>query len=145
MIVEDQDMSDRFFAFDDGSRRDQEDSLLFQRCGIRQRVGSNYHHSFSQAFEDRNFTKISFGTLSGYIPEILERFQVVDDVCHGSAYALATTQRGQVRDFFASADGQSKEAFTYPCLLNLHIVRHVLDQFVNCRLVVLAGCEPRDV
>jgi len=43
--------------------------------------------------------------LSGLLPEILKRFQVVNDVCHGSAYAFATTQRGQVRDFFASTDG----------------------------------------
>ena len=46
MIVEDHDMSDRCFAFDDGSRRDHEDSLLSQRCGIRKAVGSNLHHSF---------------------------------------------------------------------------------------------------
>ena len=79
------------------------------------------------------------------IPEILERFQVVDDVCHGSPYAFATTNRRQVRDFFASTDGQTERSFSYPRLLNLHIVRHVLDQFVNCRLVVLAGSETRDV
>jgi hypothetical protein len=46
MIVEDHDMSDRLFAFGDGSRRDHEDSLLSQHCGIRQPVGSNHHHSF---------------------------------------------------------------------------------------------------
>ena len=46
MIVEDHDMSDRFFAFDDRSRRDHEDSPLSQRCSIRQPVGSNHHHSF---------------------------------------------------------------------------------------------------
>jgi hypothetical protein len=46
MIVEDHDMSDRFFAFGDGSRRDHEDSLLFQRCAVRQPVGSSHHHSF---------------------------------------------------------------------------------------------------
>ena len=46
MIVEDHDMSDRLFAFGDGSRRDHEDPLLFQRCGIWQPLGSNYHHSF---------------------------------------------------------------------------------------------------
>jgi hypothetical protein len=46
MIVEDHDMSDRFFPFGDGSRRDHEDSLLPQRCGIRQPIGSNQHHSF---------------------------------------------------------------------------------------------------
>jgi hypothetical protein len=46
MIVEDHDMSDRFFAFGDGSRRKQEDSLLSQRCGVRQSVGSSDHHSF---------------------------------------------------------------------------------------------------
>ena len=45
MIVDDHDMSDRCFAFGDGSRRDHEDSLLSQRC-IRQPVGSNHHHSF---------------------------------------------------------------------------------------------------
>ena len=54
-------------------------------------------------------------------------------------------QRGQVRDFFASADGQSQRAFSYPRLFNLHVVRHVLDKFVNYRLVVLTGCETRDV
>ena len=46
MIVEDHDTSDRFSAFGDGSRRNHEDSLLAQRCGIRQPVGSNHHHSF---------------------------------------------------------------------------------------------------
>jgi hypothetical protein len=60
MIVEDHDMSDRFFAFGDGSRRNHEDSLLFQRCGVRKSVGSSDHHSFlkrpkidiSQNFEE---------------------------------------------------------------------------------------------
>ena len=33
---------------------------------------------------------------SGLQPEILERFEVVDDVCHGSAYAFTTTNRRQV-------------------------------------------------
>ena len=83
--------------------------------------------------------------LSGLIPEILERFQVVDDVGHGSAYAFATTQRGQVRDFFALADGQGERTFSDPRLFNLYGTRDVLDKFVNCRLVVLAGCEPRDM
>jgi hypothetical protein len=46
MIVEDHDMSDRFFVFGDGSRRDHEDSLLSQCCGIKPPVGSNHHHSF---------------------------------------------------------------------------------------------------
>ena len=66
VIVEDHDMSDRFFAFGDGSRRDHEDSLLSQRCGIRQPVGSNHHHSFLKRFEDRHFTEceISFETLN---------------------------------------------------------------------------------
>src|SRR6476659_3678409 len=83
--------------------------------------------------------------LSGLLPEILERFQVVDDVCHGSAYAFATMQRGQVRDFFAPAAGQSERAFSYPRLFNLYGGRDVVDKFVNYRLVVLTGCEPRDV
>ena len=39
------------FAFGDGSRRDHEDSLLSQRCGIRQPVGSNHHHSFLKRSE----------------------------------------------------------------------------------------------
>jgi hypothetical protein len=46
MIVEDHDMPDRRFAFDDWSRRDHKDSLLVQRCSFRQPVGSNLHHSF---------------------------------------------------------------------------------------------------
>ena len=46
MIVEDHDMSDRFFAFGHRSRRDHKESLLSSRCGIRQAVGSNHHHSF---------------------------------------------------------------------------------------------------
>jgi hypothetical protein len=33
---------------------------------------------------------------SGLLPEVLERFQVVHDVCHGSAYAFARTNRRQV-------------------------------------------------
>src|SRR4029077_17348261 len=97
---------------------------------------------------NRHFRKSSDffpAALSGLIPEILERFQVVDDVCHGSAYAFATTQRGQVRDFFSSADGQSERAFSYPRLFNLYGARDVLDKFVNCWLVVLAGSETRDV
>jgi hypothetical protein len=97
---------------------------------------------------NRHFRKSSDffpAALSGLLPEILERFQVVDDVCHGSAYAFATTQRGQVRDFFAFANGQSERAFSYPRLFNLDGARDVLDKFVNCRLVLLAGCEPRDV
>ena len=40
--------------------------------------------------------------------------------------------------------GRLREA-SYPRLLNLHIVRHVLDQFVNCRLVLLISSETRDV
>ena len=46
MIVEDQNISDCFATYGDRSRRDHEDSLLSQRCGIRQYVGSNHHHSF---------------------------------------------------------------------------------------------------
>ena len=61
MTVEDHDMSDWFFPFGDGSRHDHEDSLL-GRCGIRP-VGSNRHHSFSQAFEERHFRE-QFGDLS---------------------------------------------------------------------------------
>jgi hypothetical protein len=147
MIVEDHDMSGRFFAFGDGARSDHEDSLPSPRCGIRQPVGSNHHYCFLKrskiAFHvARNFFR---QPLSKLLPEIPERFEIVHDVCHGSAYAFAATQRGQVRDFFASADGQSKRAFSYPRLFNLYGARDVLDKFVNCRLVVLAGCEPWDV
>ena len=52
MIVEDHDMSDRFFPFGDRSRRDREDSLLSAPCSIRQPVGSNHHHpSFLKRLE----------------------------------------------------------------------------------------------
>jgi hypothetical protein len=47
MIVEDHDMSGRFLALGKRSRRGHEDSLLSQRCGVGQPVGSNHHHSFS--------------------------------------------------------------------------------------------------
>src|SRR4029077_10628850 len=97
---------------------------------------------------NRHFRKSSDffpAALSGLLPEILEHFQVVDDVCHGSTYAFATMQRGQVRDFFASTDRQIERSFPYPRLLNLHVVRHVLDQFVNRRLVLLVSSETRDV
>src|SRR6476620_10489206 len=34
--------------------------------------------------------------LSGLLPEILERFQIVDDVCHGSPQAFAPTNSRQI-------------------------------------------------
>jgi hypothetical protein len=46
MIVEDHDMSDCLAAYAYKSRLDREASLLSSRCGIRQPVGSNHHHSF---------------------------------------------------------------------------------------------------
>jgi hypothetical protein len=46
MIVEDHDMSDRLAAHGYKSRPDREASLLSSRCGIRQPIGSNHHHSF---------------------------------------------------------------------------------------------------
>ena len=46
MIVEDHDMSDRLATYGYKSRPDREASLLSSRCGIRQPVGSNHHHSF---------------------------------------------------------------------------------------------------
>jgi len=46
MIIEDQNMSDCLATYGVRSRRDREDSLLSSRCGIRQPVGSNRHHSF---------------------------------------------------------------------------------------------------
>jgi hypothetical protein len=46
MIVEDHDMSDCLAIYGYDSRPDREASLLSSRCGIRQPVGSNHHHSF---------------------------------------------------------------------------------------------------
>jgi hypothetical protein len=46
MIVEDHDMSDRLATHGYKSQPDREESLLSSRCGIRQPVGSNHHHSF---------------------------------------------------------------------------------------------------
>ena len=79
------------------------------------------------------------------LPQILQCFEIVHDVCHGSTYAFATTDRRQVRDFFASADGQCKGTFSYPGLLNLKVVRDVLDKLVNCRLVLSVSRETRVV
>jgi hypothetical protein len=53
---------------------------------------------------------------------------IIDDVCHGSAHCFAAAYRRQIRDFFASADGQPKRAFPYPRLLNRYVVRKVLDR-----------------
>ena len=46
MIVEDHDMSDCLATYGYKLRPDREASLLCSRCGIRQPVGSNHHHSF---------------------------------------------------------------------------------------------------
>ena len=46
MIVEDHDMSDCLATYGYKLRPDRETSLLCSRCGIRQPVGSNHHHSF---------------------------------------------------------------------------------------------------
>jgi hypothetical protein len=72
MIVEDHDMSDRLFAFGDGSRRDHEDSLLSQRCGIRQPVVSNHHHSFLKRSkidisQNVNFFRLAVAVLQSYL------------------------------------------------------------------------------
>jgi hypothetical protein len=46
MIVEDHDMSDCLATYGYKLRLDRQASLLSSRCGIRQPVGSNHHHSF---------------------------------------------------------------------------------------------------
>src|SRR5437868_4202288 len=46
IIVEDQNMSNCFATYGDRPRQDREDFLRSSRCGIRQPVGSNHHHSF---------------------------------------------------------------------------------------------------
>lgn len=40
------------------------------------------------------------------LPQVLQRFEIVDDVCHGSSYAFTRTDRRQVRDLLASAARQ---------------------------------------
>ena len=46
MVVEDHDISDCLATYGYKLRPDREASLLPSRCGIRQPVGSNHHHSF---------------------------------------------------------------------------------------------------
>jgi hypothetical protein len=46
MIVEDHDMSDCLVTYGYKLRLDRQACLLSSRCGIRQPVGSNHHHSF---------------------------------------------------------------------------------------------------
>ena len=67
MIIEDHDMSDRFFPFGDGSRHDHEDSLLSQGCSIRQPVGSNHHHSFLK------LSKIDISRSAKFLSAAVER------------------------------------------------------------------------
>src|SRR4030095_3311527 len=45
-------------------------------------------------------------------------------------------------NFFASTNRQCKRAFSYPRLLNLHVVRDVLDKLVKGGL--LYACQRRD-
>jgi len=58
MIVEDQNMSDCFATYGDRPRPDREDFLRSSRCGIRQPVASNIHHSLS-SFRTPTSQKIS--------------------------------------------------------------------------------------
>src|SRR5437868_15392299 len=80
-----------------------------------------------------------------YFAQILQGSEIVDDVCHGSPYPFATADRRQVRDLLASADGQRKGTLSSPRLLDFHAVWDVLDELVNCRLVLLLSRETRVV
>src|SRR5207237_2777790 len=73
--------------------------------------------------------------------QVLERLEIVDDVRHGGPYALTAADGRQVREFFAPADGKRQRAVTYPGLLDLQIMRHVLDKLVDRVLVLLVGCQ----
>jgi hypothetical protein len=68
MIVENHDMSDCLATYAYKSRLDREASLLFSLCGIRQPVGSNHHHSLSQAFEEGDFREFpTYSDMAGII------------------------------------------------------------------------------
>ena len=78
MIVEDHDMSDGLATYGYKLRPDREASLLSSRCGIRQPVGSNHHHSFlkrSKIDISQNAKLVSgcFGAvgLLHYVPALL--------------------------------------------------------------------------
>src|ERR1700678_4559455 len=71
--------------------------------------------------------------------EVLECFEVVDDVRHGGPYALALADRSQVRKLFASASRKRQRTSADPGLLDLHVVRHILDKFMECRLFLLVS------
>ena len=77
--------------------------------------------------------------------QILQCFQIIDDVCQGCPYAFATPERRQVREFFAFTDRQCQRALTDPRLLDLYVVRNILDQLVNRRMVLPVSCETRSV
>jgi len=72
--------------------------------------------------------------------QILQCLEIVDDVCQRSPHAHSTTDRCQVGEFFVSTDRQRQGTFTDPRLLDLHVVRNVLDQLVNGRLVLPVSC-----
>jgi len=55
---------------------------------------------------------------------------------------LPETDGRQIRKFFVSTTRESvRETFSYPCLFKFHIARDVLDQFVNCRLVLFVAAR----
>src|ERR1700752_3453131 len=83
--------------------------------------------------------------LGALASQILQCFEIIHDVCHRSPYALARTDGGKVGEFFASADRQRQGTLSYPSLLDLHVVRNVLDKLVNGRLVLLVSCKTRTV
>jgi len=61
--------------------------------------------------------------------------------------AFATTNRPPGSEILSSPlDGQIERSFSYPRLLNFYTsCGTFLDQFVNCRLVLLVSSETRDV
>src|SRR4029077_2942742 len=73
--------------------------------------------------------------------QVLQRLEVVDDVRHGGPHALTASDGRQVREFFAPADGKRQRAVAYPGLLDLQIMRHVLDKLMDRGLVLLVGCQ----
>ena len=60
---------------------------------------------------------------------------------HGGTNSLATTNGGEIRDLFPVHNWQRKQPVADPCLLDLDIVRHVFDEFVNSRLALFVCCQ----
>src|SRR5579863_3509450 len=94
-------------------------------------------------------TKRGSGTLCAAsfpsLRQILERLEIVDNVSHRRANALAATNRGKIGDFFSVHNRKSQKSVADPSLLDFDVMGHVFDEFVNGWFILPARGQARCV